>query len=220
MAESTLTREAIIAEAVRLADEGGLEKVSMRRIADALGTGAMSLYRHVPDKDALIGEMAATAGADYLYPEELRGDPDWRRRVHIVAETDMRLYLRHPWVLLAHTVPRASMSSSSVTCFEWMVEALTHLTGAVDESAELGLHVWNFVQGAGLGAVGSRLLVPGASPDGAGFIAGLADNPLIEDLPLLRALSERPHPDLGAAMPLLHSGIDALCDGFAARYDR
>jgi AcrR family transcriptional regulator len=218
VSENTLTREAIVAEAVRLADEGGLEKVSMRRIADALGAGAMSLYRHVPDKEALIREMAAAVGTGALYPDELLGDPDWRRRVHIAAEIDLRLYLRHPWVLLAHAVPRAAISPSSVACFDWLVEALNHLTGAVDESAELALHVWNHVQGAGLGAVGRVLVAPGSSLDGVGFVAGLADNPDIADLPRMNELVALERPDLCQAMPLMQSGIDALCDGFAVRY--
>ncbi|GIZ95465.1 MULTISPECIES: TetR/AcrR family transcriptional regulator [Tsukamurella] len=218
MSETALTREAIVAEAVRLADEGGLEKVSMRRIAEALGTGAMSLYRHVPDKETLIREMAAAVGAGALYPEELLGDPDWRRRVHIAAETDLRLYLRHPWVLLAHAVPRAAVSPSSVACFDWLVEALDHLTGKVDDSAELALHVWNHVQGAGLGAVGRVLVAPGSSLDGVGFVAGLADDPLIEELPRMRDLVAIERPELCEALPLLRSGIEALCDGFAARY--
>ncbi|GAB3134524.1 TetR/AcrR family transcriptional regulator [Tsukamurella serpentis] len=220
MSETTLTRESIVAEAVRLADEGGLEKVSMRRVADALGAGAMSLYRHVPDKDALLREMAATVGADFPYPDELLGDPDWRRRVRIAAQTDMRLYLRHPWVLLAHSVPRAAMAPSSVGCFDWLVEALLHLTGSVDEAAELALHVWTHVQGAGLGAVGRLLIAPGSALDGGGFVAGLAENPLVDDLPRLRELVSVDRPELSAALPMMESGIEALCDGFAARYRR
>lgn len=220
VSETTLTREAIVAEAVRLADEGGLGHVSMRRIADALGAGAMSLYRHVPDKDSLVREMAATVGAEYLYPAELMGDPDWRARAHAAAEADMRLYLHHPWVLLAHSMPRAAMAPSAVSCFNWLVEAFTHLTGTVPEAAELTLHVWNHVQGAGVGAVGRLLLAPGSSLEGAGFVADLADNPVIEELPLLQELVAVDRPDLCAAMPLLHSGVEALCDGFAQRYRR
>ncbi len=220
VAETPLTREAIVAEAVRLADEGGLEKVSMRRIADSLGAGAMSLYRHVPDKDTLVRDMAAAVGAEYTYPAELLGDPDWRARIHVAAEADMRLYLHHPWVLLAHSMPRAAMAPSSVLCFHWLVEACTHLTETVVEAAELTLHVWNHVQGAGVGAVGRLLLAPGSSLEGAGFVADLADSPLIGELPLLEELVAVNRPELCAVMPLLHSGVDALCDGFAVRFQR
>lgn len=220
MSETTLTREAIVAEAVRLADEGGLERVSMRRIADALGAGAMSLYRHVPDKEALVREMTAAVGADYLYPPELMGEPDWRGRAHAAAEVDMRLYLHHPWVLLAHSMPRAAMVPSAVSCFHWLVEAFDHLTPSVAESAELTLHLWNHVQGAGIGAVGRLLVAPGSSLEGVGFVAELAENPVTEEYPLLQELTAVERPDLCAAMPLLHAGVDALCEGFAQRYRR
>ena len=218
MADIALTREIIVAEAVRLADAGGLEKVSMRRIAEALGAGVMSLYRHIPDKDALLQEMATAVGADYLYPPELLGDPDWRARVHLAVELDMLLYRHHPWVLLAHVDPRSGATGPTIRCFDWLTEALLHLTGTVDTAAELAMHVWNHVLGAGVGAVGRQLLAPGAESDGAGLITGLAGNPACADLPRMVELTARDRPELGDVSYLLRGGIDALCDGFAAKY--
>jgi AcrR family transcriptional regulator len=49
-----LTREAILAAALRLVDETGLGAISMRKLATALGAGTMSLYNHVPNKQALL----------------------------------------------------------------------------------------------------------------------------------------------------------------------
>jgi len=57
---TALDREQIVREAIRIADADGLEAVTMRRVAQQLGTGAMSLYRHVPDKDALVSLMVDT----------------------------------------------------------------------------------------------------------------------------------------------------------------
>ncbi len=59
MTDPRLTLESIVAQAITIADSDGLAGVSMRKIADALGVGAMSLYRHVADKDALLVEMTA-----------------------------------------------------------------------------------------------------------------------------------------------------------------
>lgn len=216
--EITLTRQAIVVEAIRLADAGGLEKVSMRRIADALGTGVMSLYRHVPDKDALLRDMATAAGAEYPYPPERLGDPDWRARVQLAAEIDMRLYIDHPWVLLAHVAPRSSAGESSVRCFDWLVEALLHLTGEVSAAAELALHVWNLGQGAGLGAVGQQLLAPGSHAEEAGFLPAISGAPVVAELPRIRELIAAPRPELDDAWALLRGGVAALCDGFAARF--
>ena len=53
----TLTKEAIVAEAMKLIDEDGLEGLSMRNLASRLGVQAATLYYHVPDKAALMNEL-------------------------------------------------------------------------------------------------------------------------------------------------------------------
>ncbi|MDF0532080.1 helix-turn-helix domain containing protein [Tsukamurella sp. 8F] len=209
-----LTREAIVAEAVSLADHGGLDAVSMRRIADALGAGVMSLYRHVPDKDTLLVEMATAVGRDFTYPDARLGDPDWRGRVRLAAEVDLELYLRHPWVLLAHAAPRVSASEPSVRCFDWLVEALVHLTGDVPAAADCALQVWSLIPGIAIGAVGAELLAPGSGGE-SGFLAGLCDNEFAARLPRMAELGART--ELGEPRALLARAIDALCDGFVSR---
>ncbi|MCA9567701.1 MAG: TetR family transcriptional regulator, partial [Myxococcales bacterium] len=49
-----ITRERVLDAAIQLADEGGVEGLSMRRLGTALGVQAMSLYNHVPNKDAVV----------------------------------------------------------------------------------------------------------------------------------------------------------------------
>src|SRR6188768_3381858 len=71
-----LTRERVLRTAVRLADREGIDAVSMRRVGQALGVEAMSLYTHVRDKDDLLGGMA-----DFVVGEVPRLDepgPDWK----------------------------------------------------------------------------------------------------------------------------------------------
>src|ERR1700759_2075702 len=65
-AGTALDREQIVREAIRIADADGLEAVTMRRVAQQLGTGAMSLYRHVPDKDALVSLMVDPVIGDMI----------------------------------------------------------------------------------------------------------------------------------------------------------
>lgn len=69
-----LDRDTIVAEAIRLVRADGIEAVTMRRLADELGTGPMSLYRHVEDRQALLVAMLdAVAQAIRLPPAA--GDP-------------------------------------------------------------------------------------------------------------------------------------------------
>ena len=55
--DARLSKQRVVVEAVRLADREGIDGLSMRRLAGALGAGAMSLYHYFPNKDALLDEM-------------------------------------------------------------------------------------------------------------------------------------------------------------------
>jgi AcrR family transcriptional regulator len=98
---SGLTVPAIVAAAVGLADAEGLEAVSMRRVAEGLGVGAMTLYTHVPGRDELTDLMTDAALAD-LYDdldEVARQPGGWRGALRHVAAANWYLYERHPWLL-------------------------------------------------------------------------------------------------------------------------
>ncbi|PTT61403.1 TetR/AcrR family transcriptional regulator [Arthrobacter sp. HMWF013] len=89
-----LNRERVLETAIRLADGGGIEKLSMRRLGDELGVEAMSLYNHVSNKEDLLNGMI-----DALYGEiELpsHGD-DWKSAVRKRSVSVRAVLLRHPW---------------------------------------------------------------------------------------------------------------------------
>ncbi|MEJ2852285.1 TetR/AcrR family transcriptional regulator, partial [Saccharothrix sp. CCNWLW140] len=86
----------IVAAAVELADAEGLAAVSMRRVADKLGVGTMSLYTHVPGKAELVDVMVDTVSAE-TGREDVPGG--WRARLAHVARENWALCLRHPWLL-------------------------------------------------------------------------------------------------------------------------
>jgi AcrR family transcriptional regulator len=89
-----LSREAIVRQAVRMLDEYGMAKLSMRKLAAELGAAPMSLYWHVPTKDALI-ELCL----DEVYGEfELPGpDDDWESAVRGMMHSLRHLARKHPW---------------------------------------------------------------------------------------------------------------------------
>ena len=100
---TALDREQIVREAIRIADADGLEAVTMRRVAQQLGTGAMSLYRHVPDKDALVSLMVDTVigdmiGESPLPPHgSLPAGMDWRDGLRLIAESNWQTCREHRW---------------------------------------------------------------------------------------------------------------------------
>lgn len=98
---SGLTVAAIVTSAVELADAEGLDAVSMRRVAERLGVGTMSLYTHVPTKTDLTELMMdATLGQLYEDPDQpATATGGWRGALTLVAERNWGLYRAHPWLL-------------------------------------------------------------------------------------------------------------------------
>ena len=91
-----LTRERVIRAAIVLADERGLESLSMRKLAVQLGVEAMSLYHHVKGKDDLFDGMLDVVNAEFATPHA--GD-EWRSAMHERAESTRRVLARHPWAI-------------------------------------------------------------------------------------------------------------------------
>ncbi|WP_330228384.1 TetR/AcrR family transcriptional regulator C-terminal domain-containing protein [Nocardia sp. NBC_00508] len=91
---ATLTRDAVLRAAVRLADEHGLAALSMRKLAQTLGVEAMSLYNHVANKDDLLDGIADLVVAEMALPE-IGGD--WRAALRARAASAHEVLLRHPW---------------------------------------------------------------------------------------------------------------------------
>jgi AcrR family transcriptional regulator len=89
--------DAIVAAAIEIADADGLEGLSMRRVAERLGAGTMSLYRHVPGKPELLDLMVDRVAGEIARPDA--GDAGWRERLERIARENLRLGLEHPWML-------------------------------------------------------------------------------------------------------------------------
>ncbi|MET9659209.1 TetR/AcrR family transcriptional regulator [Streptomyces sp. NPDC006510] len=92
-----LTVERIVRAGIVIAGAEGLDALSMRRVATELGTGAMSLYRHVASKDDLVTLMVEAAMTDVPLPES--PPRNWRHGLERAAYRDWELYHRHPWIL-------------------------------------------------------------------------------------------------------------------------
>jgi AcrR family transcriptional regulator len=89
-----LTRQQVVTAAVELADTGGIESISMRRLAQELGVEAMSLYTHVRSKEDLLDGIAdAVIG---MIPVDAVA-ADWRTSLRRMALAARGVMLRHPW---------------------------------------------------------------------------------------------------------------------------
>ena len=90
----TVNRERVLRAAMALADEGGIEALTMRELAGRLGVEAASLYNHISGKDDLLVGMADLAIAEIELPPEAT---DWRDAMRRRAMSARALFARHPW---------------------------------------------------------------------------------------------------------------------------
>ncbi|MDQ1660435.1 MAG: hypothetical protein QOJ68_415 [Blastococcus sp.] len=91
-----LTRERVLHAAVALADESGSESLSMRRLGEAVGVEAMSLYHHVANKDDLLDGMIDVVFGEIELPSDCA---DWTGAMRQRALSARRVLSRHGWAI-------------------------------------------------------------------------------------------------------------------------
>ncbi len=91
-----LSVDRIVRAGIELADADGLKALSMRRVAESLGVGTMSLYTYVPGKGELIDVMVDTVQSETGRSPITDG---WRAHLTYVARENLALYRTHPWLL-------------------------------------------------------------------------------------------------------------------------
>ena len=96
MSDSGLSKQRVVAEAIRLADRDGVDALSMRRLADALGAGAMSLYHYVANKEELLDAMIDVVFEEIESP---RAEGDWQSEMRREVVSTRQVLSRHPWAI-------------------------------------------------------------------------------------------------------------------------
>lgn len=91
-----LTRERVLLAAIDLADTGGFEALSMRKLGQALGVEAMSLYNHVANKDDLLDGMVDAVFGEIGPPPS---GADWKLAMRRRAIAARAVLSRHPWAI-------------------------------------------------------------------------------------------------------------------------
>ncbi|HET7120861.1 MAG TPA: TetR/AcrR family transcriptional regulator [Solirubrobacterales bacterium] len=93
------TRREIAEAALAIADSEGFDAVSMRRVAQELDAGTMTLYHYVRNKDELIMLMVNAVVGETLIPEEELIEGSWREQIRQIALRRRETYRRHRWAL-------------------------------------------------------------------------------------------------------------------------
>ena len=143
--EPPLSLERIVATAVELLDAQGVDGLTMRRLADRLGSGAMSLYWHVDNKEEVF-DLALDSVLEYRGPPQLVESQDWRGEVVHVLEDWRASMLRHPWS--ASLLPRRALGPNILSRLKLLSKSLSR-AGVADADLNVGIwSLWNYVMGA------------------------------------------------------------------------
>jgi AcrR family transcriptional regulator len=148
-----LNIEAIVDAATVIADAEGLDAVTMRRVAQALGVVPMTLYTYVPGKAELLDLMLDAAYAG-MPRTDTTGRP-WRVRVTAIAEESRALYERHPWAALVSTA-RPPLGPGQMAKYEHELAALDGLGLDDVEMDDCLTYLLTFVQACARAAADAR----------------------------------------------------------------
>lgn len=141
-ATTPLSKERVLRQALALADNEGIEALSMRRLGQELQAGAMSLYHHVTNKEELLDGMVDLVFAEIQLPESQN---DWQAAMRARAVSAREVLARHPWaitLMASRTTPgpanlrhheavteclrKAGFSIQMATHANWLLDSYTY----------------------------------------------------------------------------------------------
>jgi AcrR family transcriptional regulator len=122
--DSALTRERIVAAGIAIADQDGLAKVSVRRIAAQLDSSPMALYHYLPSKRDLLNLMLDAVNAEFECPQNAIAD--WRGVLCHFAWESRRCLKRHPWVNQLRS-SHPEYGPQSIRILEWLLTNLSRV---------------------------------------------------------------------------------------------
>jgi AcrR family transcriptional regulator len=132
-----ITRDAIVATALRLLDRDGLDELSMRKVADELGTGAASLYWHVGSKEGLLDLVFEEVIGEHHVPDP---EPErWAEQLKEIAHEMRAVILRHRDIVRI-SIGRIPMGPNALR-FSERILAVLRAGGVPDDLAVLGHHL-------------------------------------------------------------------------------
>jgi AcrR family transcriptional regulator len=128
-----LRRDRVLEAAIRLADDGGIESLSMRKLGRALGVEAMSLYKHVANKDDVLDGIVDLVEGEIELPSATQ---DWQAAIRTCAISAHEVLRRHPWA------PSLIMTRFRPARLRYMDWLLGRLRGA-GFSPQLAYHAYH-----------------------------------------------------------------------------
>jgi AcrR family transcriptional regulator len=186
-----LSRDRVLQAAVDLADRGGNEALSMRKLGQELGVDAMALYRHVRGKDDLLDGLVEVIVREIEgpYPGE-----SWKTALRQQAMAARRVMVRHPWA--RRVLEERGTGGPATLAYIESILATLHEGGF---SVELAHHALHVLSSRMFGFTQDLFEEPGPTdppPDAAALTRAMAGYPRITEL----------------ALAASHEGVLGRCD--------
>jgi AcrR family transcriptional regulator len=217
-ARETLSREQIVQAAMETLDSEGVAGLSMRKLAARLGSGATSLYWHVPTKDDLFDLVIDEIYGEVDVPApELAG---WRAGALLFAHSLRATVLRHPWLPeIIYTRPSIGPNATTLGSRGLVLFGAAGFTGR-DVDFAMG-SVMSYVFGTASAEVAVHTTIKNSGRTADEWVGEVLEQARLasaDDPEMQESLRRRSNRDLAT----MHTesfafGLDALLDGLEAR---
>lgn len=148
-----MSRDRVLEAAIGLADAGGIESLTMRRLAQELGVEAMTLYYYVANKDEILNGIADLIVGEIELPSP---DADWKAAIRRTAMSAHEVLQRHPWAA-SLVLSSSGFSESRMRYMDWILGTLRG-AGFSAETTDLAYHVLeSHIMGFALWVAGMNL---------------------------------------------------------------
>jgi AcrR family transcriptional regulator len=186
-----LSRDRVLQTAITLVDEGGIESLSMRKLGQALGVEAMSLYNHVANKDDILDGILDLVMREIEFPST---EEDWESAIRTFAISAHDTLLRHPWACNLIISP-ARVSLARLRYMESLIGRLRQAGFSAGETYHAYHTIDSHILGFTLWQLGH--VMPGGGPrittkeELAGFLTTYLPQLRLDDYPYLLEHAEQ-----------------------------
>jgi AcrR family transcriptional regulator len=214
MARQQLSKERVLDAALAVADDGGLAGLTIRSLAQRLGTKPMSVYHYVANKDAILDGLVDLVFAEIELPEPTG---EWRAELRRRARSAREVLGRHPWSI-ALLESRTTPGPATLRHHDATIAALRAGGFSIAQTA----HAYALLDAFTYGFAVQEASLPFEGPDGAADVAepimalmGTGEYPHLVEFAQEHALL--PGYDFGDEFDF---GLELIIDGLARLLDR
>ena len=201
-----LDRATVLDMALAQADEGGIESLSMRKLALSLGVEAMSLYNHVAHKDDLLDALVERVVSEIELPSP---GGAWKQTMRRRALSAHAVLMRHPWATMLF-VSRLNIGPAMLTYVDRTIGCL-RAAGFTYPQAD---YAWNALDAYTYGFTLQRLNFPLEPSEYASAAAQFLPLIPVEQFPWLNGMSQEVIAGRHDGLQQIELGLDLLLDGF------